>query len=547
MNVLARILRRFLGFKTAAFALLICCGLLQAQPGPASVGQIPGERKGSQFRMEHWELAVPENRHRPGARLIKLPLERITGAGDPQGVPVFWLGGGPGYSNLVGEVPLWAEGILASHPIITLGYRGADGSVILRCPEIAQAEQEPTGDLLGPRMRTRIHAAMERSVARLRAEGVDLEGYSVAEVLEDIEAARKALGYERIHVLGFSYGTRLALLYAQRHPERVGRSLLVGVNPPGHFFFDPDLTDQVVQEYARLWSQDKRRAAQCPDLAGAMRRVNQAMPKQWLGLPIDPGKVRTLAFMLLYSRKSAPMVLDAYAAADRGDASGLAALSMAMILIGRRQGDKPMGDLYCKGVLDYQPGRNYAADARRPGAILGAPFSELVWGPLTESCPWPTAQASEDLRRLQPSDVETLLVSGTLDISTPAQVATREVLPFLRHGRQIILPGKSHLDLFREQPVAFQTLAVSFFNTGHGDDSGFANAPQDLGNGMRSPTLVKLLAAGLVLAAGVLGGLVWWLVKRVRRALARRRARLTSPAETRESKTSQRGRGLNQN
>jgi hypothetical protein len=95
--------------------------------------------------------------------------------------------------------------------------------------------------------------------------------------------------------------------------------------------------------------------------------------------------------------------------------------------------------------------------------------------------------------------VETLLVSGTLDMVTPAQVAAREVLPFLRHGRQIILPGKSHRDLFLEQPEALRTLAVSFFETGRADDSGFANAPQRLGNGLRLPTLVKLVLVGLVL------------------------------------------------
>ena len=509
--------------RSAAFASLACGGLLLAQPGPAALGHLPGEGKGSPFRVERWELAVPENRHRPGTRALKLPLERITAAGNPSGVPVFVLGGGPGMSNLMAEVPRWAEGILAGRPIITVGYRGADGSVLLRCPEIAQAEQEATGDLLGPRMRTRIHQAMERSVARLRAEGVDLEGYSVAEVLEDIEAARKALGYERINLLGFSYGTRLGLLYAQRYPERICRSLLVGVNPPGRFFFDPVLIDQVVQEYARLWAQDKRRAATCPDLVGAIRRVNQAMPKHWLGLPIDPGKARTLAFMLLYSRKSAALALDAYAAADRGDASGLAALSIGSTLMLRHQGDAPMGDLYCKGVLDYQPGRDYAVDARPQGAVMGAPFSELIWGPLTEGCPWPTAQASEDLRQLQPTDVETLLVSGTLDVATPPQAATREVLPFLHHGNQIILPGRSHLDLFQKQPEAFQTLAVSFFDTGRADPAGFANAPQGFGNGLRLPTLVKLLMAGLVLAAGVLGGLAWWLVRRLRRAMTHRR------------------------
>lgn len=524
MNTLGLMARRFSSIFAIPCAVLAWGSALLAQPGPVSLAQMRGERKGSTFQVERRDMPVPENRYRPGARSIRLPLQRITKPGASQGVPVFFLGGGPGASNLVDEVPLWAEGILANHPIILLGYRGADGSVILRCPEIAQAERESTGDLLGPVMQTRVHQAMVRSVARLRAEGVDLEGYSVAEVLEDIEAARQALGYERIHILGFSYGTRVALLYAQRHPERVGRSLLVGANPPGRFFFDPHLTDSVLQEYARLWAQDKRRASTCPDLLGALRRVNQTMPKRWLGVPIDPGKVRAMAFGMLYSRTSAPLALDAFAAADRGDASGLAALSLGMTLMARRRGEEPVGDLYCKGVLDYEPGRNYAAEARPADAILGAPFSELIWGPLTEGCPWPRAQASEDLRQLRPSEVETLVLSGDLDVATPAQAATRDVMPFLRHGRQIILPGKSHVDLFREQPEAFETLAVSFLDTGRADASGFANAPQGLGNGLRLPTLVKLVAAGLFLITVALGAAIWWLGKRLRRVALRRRS-----------------------
>ena len=115
-------------------------------------------------------------------------------------------------------------------------------------------------------------------------------------------------------------------------------------------------------------------------------------------------------------------------------------------------------------------------------------------------------------------------MSGTLDVVSPAQAAAREVMPFLRHGRQIILPGKSHRDLFLEQPEALRTLAVSFFETGRADDSGFTNAPQELADGLRLPTLVKLLVAGLILVAGALGGLAWWLVRHFRRAIARRRA-----------------------
>ena len=197
------------------------------------------------------------------------------------------------------------------------------------------------------------------------------------------------------------------------------------------------------------------------------------MPRRWLGFPIDPGKVRAAAFMMLYSRKSAALALDAYAAADRGDASGLAALSLAMTLHRTFLGDGPLGDLYCKGSLDYDPGRDYVADSAPAGHALGAPISEMIWGPLAEGCPWPRVPADARLGRLRPTDVETLLLGGTLDVATPVQAATRDALPFLRRGQQIVLPGMSHLDLLQERPEAFQALAVRFFDTGAGDLSGF--------------------------------------------------------------------------
>jgi pimeloyl-ACP methyl ester carboxylesterase len=39
--------------------------------------------------------------------------------------------------------------------------------------------------------------------------------------IEDIETARKALGWERFLLCGHSMGARIALTYAQRHPKRL--------------------------------------------------------------------------------------------------------------------------------------------------------------------------------------------------------------------------------------------------------------------------------------------------------------------------------------
>jgi len=48
---------------------------------------------------------------------------------------------------------------------------------------------------------------------------VDLAGYTPVEVVDDVEAARLALGYEKINLFSISYGTRLAMIYAWRYPE----------------------------------------------------------------------------------------------------------------------------------------------------------------------------------------------------------------------------------------------------------------------------------------------------------------------------------------
>ena len=52
--------------------------------------------------------------------------------------------------------------------------------------------------------------------------------FSLAARLGDLEAIVEALGYERVSLLGMSDGSPIAMLYAARHPERVGRLVLYG-------------------------------------------------------------------------------------------------------------------------------------------------------------------------------------------------------------------------------------------------------------------------------------------------------------------------------
>ena len=122
--------------------------------------------------------------------------------------------------------------------------------------------------------------------ARLRGRGIDLAGYSMPETIDDQEAVRQALGYGPIDLLGGSYGTRLELIYMWRYPASLHRVVMIGANPPGHFVWDPKLTDSKVDRYAVLCAADRHCRARTTDLSATMRRVSVNMPTRWMGVPI---------------------------------------------------------------------------------------------------------------------------------------------------------------------------------------------------------------------------------------------------------------------
>jgi pimeloyl-ACP methyl ester carboxylesterase len=168
-------------------------------PAGAKAGDLIPERcdyateKGS-YEADCGTLVVPENRANPQSRLIALPVKRIRARSADAGEPIFRLEGGPGKTNMeFKKASRFADG----HDVVLVGYRGVDGSSVLDCPEVESALKHST-DLQGEKS-FRAYADGFRDCAdRLTDDGVDLGGYSLAQRVDDLEAARTALGYKRI-------------------------------------------------------------------------------------------------------------------------------------------------------------------------------------------------------------------------------------------------------------------------------------------------------------------------------------------------------------
>jgi uncharacterized membrane protein YdfJ with MMPL/SSD domain/pimeloyl-ACP methyl ester carboxylesterase len=511
---------------------LVVFGLGYLDSGSASVSVPAGAKAGDltlkpcsyqtekgSYKADCGTLVVRENRAAPHSRLIALPVKRIRARSDHPGAPIFRLMGGPGVTNMQFAD---ASRFATNHDVVLVGYRGVDGSVKLDCPEVESAIAHST-DLLAAKTFRAEADAFKACATRLREEGVDLAGYGIPQQADDLEAARVALGYKQIDLLSESAGTRLALIYAWRFGKSVHRSVMIGVNPPGNFLWSAVVTDQQVRRYAALCAKDASCSRRTGDLAATLRKTAADMPDHWLFLPINKGDVRLASFFGLMESTSdaaplsASMTLGSWLSAAKGDASGfwfeslLAGLFYPKAFV--------WGEYAAVARVDAAAAKAYYSSSRAGrGSILGKgqPGTDFLWsgGRLVDA--WPATAGENEYSRVRRSDVETLLIGGALDFATPPQVATRELLPYLPNGRQVVLPGFGHTDSFwADQRQAGTRLINTFLDSGRVDTSLYKPQKVDFTPEVSDASLGKGFA-GTMVGLGLLTVLsLLWLPRRV--------------------------------
>lgn len=103
-----------------------------------------------------------------------------------------------------------------------------------------------------------------RSTPHASIPDVDLAANTTHHLLADIERLRQHLGIERWLVCGGSWGSTLALAYAEQHPERVSALILFGVTTGRHSEFDWLFRGGVAVLFPEQW--ERLRAALPPAL-----------------------------------------------------------------------------------------------------------------------------------------------------------------------------------------------------------------------------------------------------------------------------------------
>jgi hypothetical protein len=252
--------------------------------------------------------------------------------------------------------------------------------------------------------------------------------------------------------------------------------VMVGVNPPGNFIYSGAEIDQGIESYSALCAKQPSCHARTANLAASMKHTAAHMPSSWFSLPIEPGNVRVGTFLGLtdatavLSPLSGPMTLDSWISAAHGDPSGFWLLStMAHLVLPE---SFVWGEFASIGMADAQPVGRYFSSGADQGSIIGNPLGDFLWGAGGLAHAWPANPSDNEYAKVQNSSIPTLLIGGTLDFETPAQNATKELLPHLSNGHQVILSGLGHSeDFFYYEPKASTQLLTTFYGTGQVDTS----------------------------------------------------------------------------
>ncbi|MDQ6698321.1 MAG: alpha/beta hydrolase, partial [Actinomycetota bacterium] len=187
-------------------------------------------------------LAVPLDWSRPNGERFDLTVARrkMIGAGPRIGSLVF-NPGGPAESGLqflrdiAGSTDRFPKGLNRRFDIVSWDTRGSGSSLPIRCTttrEFEEPDLDPTPDSPAEVAALDAKAHHDASECRTKA-GTRFAHVGTASTAQDLEALRQALGDAKLSYVGYSYGTVIGTLYAQRYPTHVRAMVLDGVVIPG--------------------------------------------------------------------------------------------------------------------------------------------------------------------------------------------------------------------------------------------------------------------------------------------------------------------------
>jgi pimeloyl-ACP methyl ester carboxylesterase len=414
------------------------------------------------------KLTVFEDRAKRTGRTMDLSIVVLPAVNQKtKAEPLFDFAGGPGASSADAA-----------------GFYAGPGKVYRQQHDVVCVDQRGTGKsnrLAIPREKTPQYYLSEmypidyvKEMRRALEQRADLTKYTTSIAMDDLDDVRAWLGYDRINLLGGSYGTRAVLVYMRQHPDHVRSAILLAVAPT-----DLKMPLHHSESAARAMDLLLGKCEQDAACHAAFPQIRDDWKNALAQLEKQPARVE-------YSSdgKAAPTTVEIQ--------RGVFAEKIRTWMYGRDKAARiPMIVHHAAGghfapflqqaigpsIPDFVADGMYlsvtcAEDVpfinQEEAAKLNAdnPFGNYRVFQQTRACGlWPRGRIPADYQDPVSSNAPVLIFSGNMDPVTPPKYG-EEVARHLPNSRHVIIPAAGHNVDGLTDPDCMDRIAIEFLNNG---------------------------------------------------------------------------------
>lgn len=364
----------------------------------------------------------------------------------PKADPVVFLAGGPGQGaiDIAGGVQRLLGRLGSRRDIVLVDLRGTGRSSPLQC-----RDDDPMAPLAAGADPARRLAALKSCRERLQKLPYgDLGFFTTTLAVQDVDAVRRAVGAERIDLVGVSYGTRAALEYQRQFPQAVRRLVLDGVAPPDMVLpaavsVDAQTALDGLLDACEL---DSSCRARFPALRATWTSLLASLPRQAELTHPFTGRRETLTVSrdLLTGLVRQALYLPAWTSALPAAISDAAAGRFDGLFALAASGIDPGGKGIAQGLhfsVICAEDAPRAASGEAPGRDFGNAFADEYAAVCRD---WPRGEVPPAFYRITRSQAPALLLSGGLDPVTPPRHGAHVAAALGPLARHVVVPGSGH-------------------------------------------------------------------------------------------------------
>jgi pimeloyl-ACP methyl ester carboxylesterase len=447
----------------------------------------PPVTEGQELSVECGYVVVPETRGSNDGRTLKLGFMRVKSGQGAARSPLFILDGGPGQTAITQEnlallQPKLLGQILQDRDIVLLEQRGTrNTSVFLACQAVNASAWTAHERALSEEETEKLQVELfKQCIDDFKTQGVNLDSYNSVENAADVDAARRALGYQRIIYYGASYGSQLGQHVMRDFPASLEAVILDGANSLSRKSWVEDRALDAqwgIDNLTKLCNRDQvcRENYDIPSLVAASLALfaDGPLPYRFTdpsnpALTIEGVVTEDDMVGLIYEMQG--NVIGAFSLPATLQLLSEGGVDQVVEVLGQRKGgalvasrDAPLGIgmamlMHAAMVCSDDPVHSLddvnmvgtGPYATRFGSSTAREYVLMCSVAGIEELPDST---DENVR----VDVPVLLLSGSLDVATPA-FRSQIVADALPNATHLIFPGRTHVQLSGVNLCAFDVM-----------------------------------------------------------------------------------------